>query len=120
VPIGRTSEFAIEIDLQSMSVEPKVGGWLVKSTIKRTLYQELAVEGKKKKGSYFIDKTATACAQDVFKVTESKLYAKDGELLVNLSNPIEVENPHVPGNFFTDFIEIVCGVTKNVKPPTVT
>jgi len=120
VPIGDTLEFHVDIDMKSMSVEPKIGGWLIRSTIKRTLFKELAVEGKKKKGAYYVDKTSTACAQDTFKVEESTLYSKDGEVLADGTDLLFVENPHIPGNFFTDFIDIVCGVTKNVKPPMIT
>jgi len=120
VHVGNTTAFSVEVDMKSFQIEPKVGGWQIKSTIKRTLFKEMAVEGKKKKGAYYVDRTTTQCTQDTFRVDESTLFAKDGEALAEGTDLLEVDNPHIPGNFFTDFIEIVCGVTKNVKPPTIT
>lgn len=105
---GSTEQFAIEIDMNSFQTSAKVGGWQVKSSMRRVLLVPLAVPGKEKKGAYYLDTTTVRCAQDTFTVDTTSLHAADGEVLAASYTPMTFQNPRSGKNFVTMFLTVVC------------
>lgn len=118
--LGQTAEFTVEVDIKSLAVVSKIGGYQITSTIRRKLFVEEVVKGKRKKGAYYIERIITKCAQDSININKSTLFAADGTAVSNSKNLVELINPHVNGNFVTNFINIMCNSSQPDKPGIIT
>lgn len=116
--LGTTELYKVEIDMKSLKATSKIGGWQVRSTMKRTMINELVVPGKPKKGAYYVDTVTTRCAQDTVTIDTSTLYAKDGEVLVTSDVPVELPNMNVADSFVSVYIRIMCSNDKKLRPGT--
>jgi hypothetical protein len=116
VRIGASPAFEIEVDMKSLFIRQHNGGYEVSSTLRLKLFQERVVEGAKKKGSYFIDSVTAICRDDKLVLNSATLYAEDGEALATSTQLGAIKNPRIPGNFITDYLDVVCNDAKKFKP----
>ena len=118
--LGSTMEFTVEVNLDSIKAVRGDKGWEVFSQIRRTLNKEIDVKGKAKRGLYYEDKLLTRCAPDILIVYTSTLFARDGEALSESKEETVIKNPKEPGNFITDYIDIMCNSATKKKPAITT
>lgn len=113
---GQTPEYLIEVDINSVEPVKTFGNLEVRATIRRTLNVEIAVEGKTKKGSFYVDQTIANCTDDTLSVVSSALFSRDREVLGTGTALGTLQNPKQPGTFVTEFLRSICGaVTKNLR-----
>jgi len=116
--IGSSDKFEIEIDTSSISPKLMPGGWEVKSTIRLRAIVEFDVQGKRKKGSYYIDEVTAVCKDEVLIVNSAMLYSKDGEILAAGKNVASFDGKTSAGNFIGTFLNTMCNDPTIVKPGT--
>lgn len=116
---GQTADFKIEVDVSSVRLEPNLGTWNVRSTLKRTLFKQVPVPGSKQKGSFFLDDVTADCVANAVVLNRSVLFSESGKELSVKSSTAIFEDPKVPGNFVTDFLAMMCASASKVKPPLI-
>lgn len=111
--MGETDQFIVAIDLNSVFGSREKNE--VYTVMKRTMKSPVKVKGKRKEGVYYIESTTVRCNEKDFTINDSALFSWDNEVLVAGKANKTYASPGTPGNFISDYIEIVCNTLK-LKP----
>ena len=101
-------DIRIELNSESLNVIPQVDGFVVQSTFRINLFHEIDVEGKTKKGWFYINTMSTNCNTNEMHINESTVYSRDGEELITGKSLGKIPKSNNPKSFINIWTATVC------------
>lgn len=101
-------DIRIELNSESLNVIPQLDGFVIQSKFRINLFHEIDVEGKAKKGWYYINTMSTSCNTGEMHINESAVYSKDGEELISGKSLGKIPRSANPKSFVNIWTSTVC------------
>jgi hypothetical protein len=109
-------EIRIEVNLDSLAAELQPEGVAIRSQFRINLFHEIDVDGKTKKGWYYVNDMTTLCRSGEMYIDKSTVYAKDGEALVTGASLGKVPSSKNPKSFVNLWAKEMCSDFVGKRP----